>query len=232
MDSLFGNAQGTFDDQERLGEPPSPERARKIFEDVRRLRDLSNFERALVLASRLHANQTRKGGEIPYLMHLLGVTSLVLMGGGDEQQAIAALLHDSVEDQNAEASDIEEMFGGRVAEIVTGCTDVSEAHDGPARSAENSMQRKAAYLEKLAAERDSAIRLVSVADKLHNARSILDDYRRAGDEVWERFNVPREGTLDYYRSLARIFGQPPIVPLIEEFRRTVEDLLNETASSR
>ncbi|MEM6639960.1 MAG: HD domain-containing protein [Pseudomonadota bacterium] len=155
------------------------------------------FEDALVFAARLHAKQTRKGGNIPYISHLLGVTSLVLEAGGSEDEAIAALLHDGPEDQGGEKTltDIRHRFGNEVAEIVAACSDTFDDPKPPWKA------RKEAYLEKLEFATESVL-LVSCADKLHNARSILTDYRNVGDALWQRFRGGKDGTLWYYSALA------------------------------
>lgn len=157
------------------------------------------FERALVYAARLHANQVRKGSGIPYISHLLSVTALVLEDGGDEDQAIAALLHDAIEDQGGDKTrqEIKAMFGERVVNIVNGCTDSEVIPKPPWK------ERKQKYIEKM---RDASVEVkrVSMADKLHNARAILADYRQHGNEVWNRFKGGKEGTLWYYDSLIKV----------------------------
>lgn len=183
------------------------------------------FEEALVFAARLHADQKRKGTEIPYVSHLLGVASLVIENGGDETEAIAALLHDAVEDQGG-ASTLEEIrrrFGDRVAEIVAGCTDAETVPKPPWR------ERKERYVAHLA-ETTASVRFVSSADKLHNARAILGDYRRIGDDLWNRFTGGREGTLWYYRALVDAFRAAGGTPVLDELDRVVTEL--ETLSAR
>lgn len=177
------------------------------------------FEDALVWASRLHGDQVRKGTRIPYVAHLLAVASLVLEHGGDEDQAIAALLHDAVEDQGGPQTreEIRRRFGEAVAAIVDGCTDTDETPKPPWRA------RKEAYLAHLGAASPS-VRLVSAADKLHNARSVLADYRARGEEVWGRFQGGRDGTLWYYRALAGAFREAGTNPLVEELGRVVDEL--------
>src|SRR5581483_7108340 len=133
---------------------------------------------------------------IPYIAHLMGVASLVLEAGGDEDMAIAAFLHDVVEDCGGAAmlKEVRRRFGKRVAHIVDGCTDAYETPKPPWK------ERKVSYIDRLKRE-DSDTRLVSAADKLNNIRSILSDYRALGESVWTRFNGGREGTLWYYRTL-------------------------------
>ena len=191
------------------------------------------FEAALVMATQLHAGQMRKGTEeqkrngteIPYVSHLLGVSSLVLEHGGSEDQAIAALLHDAVEDQGGiETLDrIRDHFGSEVAEIVDHCTD-AYAEPKP-----DWRPRKEEYVSKIPNMPPSAA-LVSCADKLHNARAILSDLREVGDELWGRFTGKKKGTLWYYRALVNAFDDvedfDEVFPnrLKDELRRTVEEI--------
>jgi len=164
------------------------------------------FDRALVYATHIHAAQVRKGTAIPYVAHLLAVAATVLEYGGDEDLAIAALLHDSVEDQGGEKRllDIKGRFGDRVAGIVEGCSD-SLADTTKGESKKPGHERKAAYLKHLDTADPDVLR-VSVADKVHNARSILRDLRgEVGQEVWMRFSQSKEDTLRYYRELADKF---------------------------
>ena len=182
--------------------------------------DLSpRFTDALVYASRLHAAHTRKGGDIPYISHLMAVTAIVLEHGGGEDEAIAALLHDAVEDQGGAATreEIRRRFGERVAAIVDGCTDADTIPKPPWR------QRKEAYVSHVGTASPS-VRLVSSADKLHNARAILADYRLLGDALWDRFTGGRDGTLWYYRALVDAFRAAEATSLVEELERTVREL--------
>ncbi|MFH1809666.1 MAG: HD domain-containing protein [Pseudomonadota bacterium] len=179
----------------------------------------ARFEDCLVWASQLHRDQVRKGTTIPYVAHLLAVASLVLEHGGDEDLVIAALLHDAVEDQGGQArlDEIRDRFGARVARVVEGCTDAMTLPKPPWRA------RKQAYLEHL--PRASAeIRLVSCADKLHNARSILLDFREHGDDMWSRFTAGREGVLWYYGALRDVFTAHGPVALARELHRVVEQI--------
>jgi GTP pyrophosphokinase len=177
------------------------------------------FVRAFRLAARLHAGQGRKGTEVPYLAHLMGVASLVLEAGGDEDLAIAALLHDAVEDCGGKPTLrlIRRQFGHRVARVVEECTDADTIPKPPWR------ERKERYLAHLPRASVDG-RLVSAADKLHNARAILADYRLAGDAVWERFKGGRDGTLWYYRSLVDTFRALGTDRVVEELARTVDEL--------
>ena len=154
------------------------------------------FTNALTFAAQLHATQTRKGGEVPYIAHLLGVASIALEYGANEDEAIAALLHDAIEDQGGAATreEIRRRFGDTVTEIVDGCTDSDTTPKPPWR------QRKQAYIAHIP-KASASVLLVSAADKLYNSWSILKDYRLIGDAVWERFQGGKDGTLWYYRSL-------------------------------
>ncbi len=160
----------------------------------------ARFERALTFAAQLHADQVRKGTNIPYIAHLLGVASLVLEYGGGEDEAIAALLHDAVEDQGGPATRarIHALFGETVVDIVDGCTDTDETPKPPWRV------RKEAYLAHLRTA-SPAVLLVSAADKLYNATSILRAYREVGEDIWARFSAGRGEQLWYYRALVVTF---------------------------
>lgn len=171
------------------------------------------FTAAVDYARTAHAGQTRKGTAIPYMQHLLGVASLVLEHGGDEDQAIAGLLHDVLEDcGEAHAAAIGERFGPRVLAIVRGCTDgTAEAKagiDDPSARRRDWLRRKQTYLNHLAHASDDML-LVSGCDKLHNARAIVGDLERpdVGRSVFVRFTGARDGTLTYYRLLADLFTQ-------------------------
>jgi (p)ppGpp synthase/HD superfamily hydrolase len=162
----------------------------------------ARFEEALIMATRLHAGQLRKGTQTPYLSHLLAVTSLVLEDGGGEDEAIAALLHDAVEDQGGlqTLDEIRRRFGDRVAEIVDALSDAYTTPKPPWR------QRKMDYLAHLPGA-SPEVRRVSLADKLHNARDILRTLRQNGERTWERFKGGKDGTLWYYRSLLEVFQE-------------------------
>jgi len=177
------------------------------------------FEQALLFATRKHAGQHRKGTAVPYVAHLLSVAGLVLEAGGDEDLAIAALLHDVVEDCGGAPMlrEIRHRFGKRVAHVVDGCTDTDLDPKPPWR------ERKENYLKHLRTA-DADTRLVSAADKLHNVRSIVTAYREIGDRVWERFHGKRDGTLWYYRTLLDEFQRKKSIPLIRELERAVIEL--------
>lgn len=178
------------------------------------------FTSALTYATVLHANQVRKGSGVPYIAHLLGVASIALEYGANEDEAIAALLHDAIEDQGGAATreEIRRRFGDTVTEIVDGCTDAETIPKPPWR------QRKETYIAHIPTATRSVL-FVSSADKLHNARSILQDYRVLGEAVWERFQGGREGTLWYYRALVEAFRKTGSTPLIEELERVVSQLV-------
>lgn len=181
---------------------------------------LSNrFTEALVYATELHANQKRKGGKVPYISHLLTVASVVLEYGGNEDEAIAALLHDAVEDQGGPATReiIRQKFGENVAAIVDGCTDSDITPKPPWQA------RKEEYINHIPTA-SASVRLVSAADKLHNAWSILKDYRLYGEAVWQKFHGGKAGTLWYYRSLVTAFRQVESHPLVDELDRVVTKL--------
>ena len=160
------------------------------------------FTEALLYAGELHARQRRKGSGIPFLAHLLGVASIVLEDGGDEEEGIAALLHDAIEDHPRDGKterEILERFGPKVHRVVLGCTDTD-----PKGGRKGTWEaRKQKFIDHLRHEADPDVLLVAAADKLYNARSIINDMRLVGDEVWSRFSVPREKTIWYYREVTR-----------------------------
>lgn len=177
------------------------------------------FEQALPYAARLHASQVRKGTTIPYISHLLSVAALVLEMGGDEDEAIAALLHDAIEDQGGAQTreEIRRRFGERVVGIVDGCTDAETLPKPPWR------QRKEAHVEHLR-HADLEVLRVVLADKLHNARSLLFDLRQVGPRIWDRFNASQIETLWYYRTIIDVFRAAVDWPLVEELNRVVTEL--------
>ena len=178
------------------------------------------FDQALVYAHQLHARQTRKGTAIPYIGHLLGVASIVIENGGTEDEVIAALLHDAVEDQGGAKTHekIQQRFGENVASIVDGLTDTDQMPKPPWRP------RKEAYIAHLA-EASSSVLLVSLADKIHNAGSILRDVRNEGESVWSRFTGGKDGSLWYYRALVEVFRARGEFPsLVAELDRIVTEL--------
>jgi (p)ppGpp synthase/HD superfamily hydrolase len=177
------------------------------------------FEQAFRYAFELHRRQLRKGSRTPYLAHLMGVAALVIEDGGSEDEAIAALLHDAPEDQGGllVLEQIRQRFGDHVAEIVDGCTDTYETPKPPWRA------RKQRYLEHLRRAKPEVQR-VSLADKLHNARSILSDLRGSGDGLWTRFNGGKEGTLWYYRALLEVFRESGPSPMLIAFEEIVSKI--------
>jgi GTP pyrophosphokinase len=184
------------------------------------------FDRALLYATHVHGGQVRKGTSTPYVAHLLAVAATVLEYGGDEELAIAALLHDSVEDQGGAArlEDVRNRFGDRVARIVEACSD-SLADTAKGERKADWLQRKEAYIAHLGNVDEDILR-VSLADKVHNARAILRDLRKPeiGKGIWARFNQPKEQTLWYYSSLANLFCERLPGQLSNELREIVEVL--------
>ena len=185
------------------------------------------YKQALQYAAEVHEGHTKKGSDVAYLSHLLSVSALVMENDGDEDEAIAGLLHDSVEDRGdtyqtrcgakppigraALKHDIEKLFGARVRDLVMHCTDdeyLPEGKPSQKGSAEEWKTRKKHYLARLATQADTGAFRVSCADKLHNARAILVDYETLGEEVWQRFRTQSKADqLWYYRNLAQILGQ-------------------------
>ena len=186
----------------------------------------TRFDHALLFASQIHREQDRKKSGIPYISHLLGVASIVLDYGGDEEMAIAALLHDAVEDQGGRPmlKIIDQVFGARVAKIVDGCTD-SYAEDP--KKKESWERRKFRYLRRVRHE-DAETRFVSAADKLYNARAVLRDLRYDGDIVFTRFSAPKAKTLWYYRALVREYRLGGVThrlkPLVDDLDRVVTEV--------
>ena len=177
------------------------------------------FEEALVYATRIHGGQLRKKTQIPYIGHLLGVTAIAMEYGANETEAIAALLHDAVEDCGGieRLREIEKKFGGEVGKIVAGCTDSFETPKPPWR------ERKENYIAHLKTA-SASTRLVSAADKLHNTQAILHNLREEGDDVWHRFKAGKEGALWYYRSLVNAFREHGPNALVEELDRIVTQI--------
>jgi len=183
----------------------------------------TRFDHALLFAAQVHRNQDRKKTGIPYISHLLGVASIVLDYGGDEEMAIAALLHDAVEDHGGRPmlKAIEQMFGARVAKIVDGCTD-SYVEDP--KKKESWERRKFRYLRRIRHE-DAETRFVSAADKLYNVRAVLRDLRYDGEVAFARFSAPKAKIIWYYRSLVREYRGGGVThrlkPLIDDLDRCV-----------
>ena len=189
---------------------------------------LSNsFVNAVDLAHQIHLRQPRKGTQVPYLAHVMGVAAMVLEYGGSETEAIAALLHDAIEDAPAGMTvqqvrgDIRARFGDEVLSIVEHCTD-TDVQPKPPWGA-----RKAAYLASLEHPPAAALR-VSAADKLHNIQALIRDYRALGDDLWARFNpeAGMAGTLGYYRGLVEVFKRRLPGPLSDDLERAFDTLAN------
>ncbi|KUI26139.1 phosphohydrolase [Mycobacterium sp. IS-1496] len=181
------------------------------------------FDEALAYTSALHRTQRRKGGEVPYVGHLLSVAGLVIEAGGSETEAIAGLLHDAAEDQGGEQTldEIRTRFGAEVADIVEECSDTMVTPKPPWR------QRKEDYIAHLGKASDGTI-LVSLADKLDNARAILRDLRRLGPPLWERFSTADpQDHLWYYRSLLEVYRRRRESWLVDELARVIQDLEQE-----
>jgi GTP pyrophosphokinase len=183
------------------------------------------FSDAIEYACVAHGGQLRKGTAVPYVSHLLAVCALVLEDGGDEDEAIAALLHDAVEDCGGAArlEHIRARFGDRVAGIVQACSDTDQTPKPPWK------ERKTRYIAHIRGASPEA-RRVSCADKVHNVRSILRDYRVEGEQVWKRFKASAEETLWYHRELLAAFRQPDATPLVGELERVLLELEAERRS--
>jgi (p)ppGpp synthase/HD superfamily hydrolase len=183
----------------------------------------------------VHRAQKRKDTDIPYVGHLLGVASIVIDHEGNEEEAIAALLHDAPEDQGGKKTldEIRRQFGNRVAAIVDACSDSLAV--APERKADW-FTRKKAYLRHLAGNRNSSVLLVSVADKLHNVRSMLADYQIVKERLWRRFNpqAGKIGSILYYRSLLDIYlstPEPRINRIAIALRETLRELEDASEAS-
>ena len=180
------------------------------------------FPEAVRWASHLHADQSRKGTRIAYVSHLLAVASLVLEDGGTEEEAIAGVLHDAIEDCHVSEAEIRARFGGLTAQIVVACSDEL----GGPRDERNWLVRKEAYVHKLeTAELPPGALRVAAADKLHNARSILTDLREHGPPVWERFHAAAPQQRQYSLDVARVLGDRSDSVLTRELRRVVDELV-------
>jgi (p)ppGpp synthase/HD superfamily hydrolase len=188
----------------------------------------SKFDEALQLASHLHREQARKGTQIPYISHLLSVSAFVLEYGGTEAQAIAALLHDAVEDCGGKPTlvKIEAQFGQEVAAIVEACTDSFE--EGPKRG---SKERKEEYLQHLR-DCDSASLIVVAADKLHNLTAIQRDLRLEGATLWSRFNAGPDDQLWYYQSVIKILKKRIDNPIVSNLKETFEKVRRQIMRQR
>lgn len=177
------------------------------------------FQKALDYALQLHQQQERKVSGIPYFAHLMATSAITLEYGGDEDAAIAALLHDGPEDQGGiqTLDEIRQGFGDVVADVVASCSDTFDTPK-PAWK-----PRKEAYIKHIA-EADERARLVSAADKLHNARSMLHDHRQVGEQLWSRFHAGRDEVLWYNRALVKAFRQAGDTAIVDELDRVVQEL--------
>ncbi|MBW4490229.1 MAG: HD domain-containing protein [Trichocoleus desertorum ATA4-8-CV12] len=179
----------------------------------------SRFEAALVYAVQLHAQQRRKVTGTPYVAHLLSVAALVLEDGGTEDEAIAALLHDAVEDQGGATTraEISRRFGAAVVEIVDGCTEPD------LQSGQGWQEHKLQYLEQIR-QADPAVRRVALADKLHNARSLLVNFRLEGDGIWSQFQGGKAGVLWLAERQVELFRQVSYSGMVTELEQVVQAL--------
>ena len=185
------------------------------------------YTQALLVAARAHEGQPRKGTLIPYIVHPVAVAALVAKHGGDEDQQIAALLHDVLEDGGVAFEPEVAKFGERVLSIVKGCTD---GMPDAAGKKEDWLKRKTAYLQHLASAPDETL-LVSGCDKLSNAQAILEDLYEIGSAVFRRFSATQEQTLWYYDSLSEIFAERAL-PVAPALRRTVAEILTLSAAAQ
>jgi (p)ppGpp synthase/HD superfamily hydrolase len=189
------------------------------------------FSSALEYAARVHRHQPRKGSDIPYVGHLLGVASIVIDSRGTEEEAIAALLHDAPEDHGGRSrlDEIGIQFGVRIADIVGACSD-SLAEDADAKAPWR--ERKTEYIEHLKTITDKSVYLISAADKLHNARSTLVDLTRYGEAVWNNFKGKRDGSLWNYDALIEVYQHGPFDsrrdPIVEDLAQVVAELKSTT----
>ncbi|HYT67947.1 MAG TPA: HD domain-containing protein [Vicinamibacterales bacterium] len=180
------------------------------------------FDEAFLYAHETHAGHTRKGNGVPYIGHLMGVASIVIDDGGNEDEAVAALLHDAPEDCGGRErlEDIRARFGDAVAKIVEDCTDSWTTPKAPWA------ERKQKYAEHARSLSGSSLR-VSAADKVHNAYAILRDLRNVGDKVWERFNASADDIVGYYHSLVRSYREAGGGRLVDELDRIVRAIERE-----
>lgn len=183
---------------------------------------IAGLGEAVAFAGRCHGTQTRKATDVPYLSHLLAVAALVLSGGGDEDETIAAVLHDVLEDTAATEEVVRARFGDRVADLVVACSDadVEPGHEKPPW-----LERKTRYLDHLRdPETDQGAVLIAAADKLDNLESTLRDLGRLGPSLWDRFNAGPERQLWYYRSVAEIVTSRMPGALADRLALAVDEL--------
>jgi (p)ppGpp synthase/HD superfamily hydrolase len=201
-------------------------------ESANHLNLTARFTRAVDYARQVHVSY-RKGTRVPYMAHLLGVASLVMGESGHvdfpvtEDMVIAALLHDAVEDEGGlpRLRDIEANFGREVAKIVEGCTDSFEEDSSKKLEWE---VRKKSYIDRLRKEPEGTL-LVSAADKLYNARAILEDYRKIGAAIWSRFKRGRKEQLWYFGELSKVYEERGSNRLTEELKRVIDELKRVSA---
>lgn len=203
---------------------------------------------AMAWADEVHRGHQRKTTDIPYVSHLMSVSALVMEHGGTEDEAIGALLHDAIEDRSGDdpqamQADIETRFGPNVLAIVLGCSDAQSQTEKDRENGNRALwnERKRAYVAHLR-QASRSVRLVSMCDKLHNARSMLADYRRIGERLWDRFNGGRDGTLWYYAELLQGYRQAltdsaepvdsPMWSVLDELQRTVRAFESLMPSAR
>ena len=179
----------------------------------------ARFRKALLYASRIHGGKLRKKTQIPDLGHVLGVTAIALEYGATEIEAIAALLHDAVEDAGGmrRLKDIERKFGPAVARLVEGCTDTLK------KPKPSWLDRKKAYVAHVRGE-SQGTQLVSASDKLQNVRSLIRNYREEGEKLWRRYTEGKKAALWYYRALVRAFTGRRIKILVRDLDRAVTEL--------
>jgi GTP pyrophosphokinase len=182
----------------------------------------NRLDSAFSYAHEVHSGQFKKGTSVPYLGHLMGVSSIVLGDGGTEDEAVAALLHDAAEDHGGRTrlEDIRSRFGDAVARIVEDCTDSWENPKPPW------VERKRSYIQHARTLPPPSLR-VSVADKVHNTYAILRDLRTIGEEVWERYDVSADDVLAYYESLVRAYREAGGGRLVDELERIVRGIQRE-----
>ena len=185
------------------------------------------FEAALIYATQLHAQQRRKITHTPYIAHLLSVAALVLEDGGSEEEAIAALLHDAVEDQGGATTraEIRRRFGSKVTAIVDGCT---EPEQTPSMTWKEHKQK---YLEQLR-QASPQVRRVALADKLHNARTLLTNARLAGEAIWSEFRGGKENVLWLQEALLELFCQKSNSWMVEELEQVIRELRQAIAAKQ
>lgn len=181
----------------------------------------ARYADALSWAAQLHASQLRKGSGHPYVAHLLSVSALIWRDGGSEDEAIAGLLHDAIEDQGVTKQQIAQRYGERVAHIVELCTDVESSPKPPWRA------RKEAHLAKLSQVSDPGVLRVVAADKLDNALSVLGDHDAIGAKIWNIFTGGREGTAWYYAAMATMLAtNAPQLALTRRLSRAATELVS------